>query len=113
VVGGIVLVVFAVLPFVGVQVPWVLPGTVDVVNSAGTLQVLGLCFVFGGVALGYDLLFGYTGLLSFGQVLYFAEGAYVFDIALTKWHWALFPALALTAGVGLILAVVLAPSASG
>jgi len=107
VVGGIVLVVFAVLPFVGVQVPWVLPGTVDVVNSAGTLQVLGLCFVFGGVALGYDLLFGYTGLLSFGQVLYFAEGAYVFDIALTQWHWALLPALALTAGVGLVLAVVL------
>ncbi|MDA8285373.1 MAG: branched-chain amino acid ABC transporter permease [Actinomycetota bacterium] len=107
VVGGIVLAVFAVLPFVGVQVPWVLPGTVDVVNSAGTLQVLGLCFVFGGVALGYDLLFGYTGLLSFGQVLYFAEGAYVFDIALTQWHWALLPALALTAGVGLVLAVVL------
>jgi len=40
-------------------------------------------------------------------VLYFAEGAYVLDIALTRWHWALLPSLALTAGVGLVLALVL------
>ena len=52
-----------------------LPGPVDVLNSAGTLDVLGLCFVCAGVALGYDVLFGFTGLLSFGQVLYFAIGA--------------------------------------
>jgi branched-chain amino acid transport system permease protein len=102
-----VLAALVLLPFIDVQVPWVLPGSVDVVNSAGTLEVLGLCFVFGGVALGYDLQFGFTGLLSFGQVLYFAAGAYVFDMALSKWHWALLPSIGLTAGVGLGLALAL------
>jgi branched-chain amino acid transport system permease protein len=97
----------AVVPFIGLQVPWVLPGTVDVVDSVGTLQVLGLCFVFAAVALGYDVVFGFTGLLSFGQVLYFAFGAYVFDVAMSDWQWALVPALALTVAVGLALAVVL------
>jgi branched-chain amino acid transport system permease protein len=101
------LVIALVLPFCGLIVPWVLPGPVDVLNSAGTLDVLGLCFVFAGVALGYDVLFGFTGLLSFGQVLYFAAGAYMLDIALSVWDWPLFPAILLTLAVGLVLALVL------
>jgi branched-chain amino acid transport system permease protein len=93
------------VPFIGLHVPWVLPGNVDVLSSVGTLQVLGLCFVFATVALGYDVLFGYTGLLSFGQVLYFAEGAYVFDIALSDWHWPALAGLALTLAAGAVLGV--------
>lgn len=95
------------LPFAGFRIPWVLPGPVDVVDSAGTLQVLGLCFVFAAVALGFDLLYGFTGLLSLGQVLYFAVGVYVFDIAMSAWHLALIPALALTMAVSLVLSVLL------
>jgi branched-chain amino acid transport system permease protein len=76
-------------------------------NSPGTLQLLALCLLFGGVALTYDLLFGFTGLLSFGQALYFAVGVYVADIALTKWHWSVGAALALTAVVGIVLPLVL------
>jgi branched-chain amino acid transport system permease protein len=106
-VGSIALVVFALLPLVGARVPWVLPGTIDIVNSTGTLEVLALCFMFAGVALGYDLMFGFTGLLSLGPVLYFAEGAYVFDIALTRWNWPLVPSLALTVAVSLALAIIL------
>ena len=104
---GVVLVVFVVLPLADMQVPWVLPGPVDVLNSAGTLAVFGLCFVFAGVALGFDLLFGFTGLLSLGQVLYFATGVYVLDIALSDWQWPLLPATLLTMAVGFMLAVVL------
>jgi branched-chain amino acid transport system permease protein len=104
---GAALVIFIVLPFAAIQIPWVLPGSVDIVNSAGTLEVLGLCLVFAGVAVGFDLLFGFTGLLSFGQVLYFATGVYVLDIALSVWHWPLLPAVGLTLGSGLILALLL------
>jgi branched-chain amino acid transport system permease protein len=104
---AVALVLFGLLPFAGFQIPWVLPGPVDVVNSAGTLAVLGLCFVFAGVALGFDLLFGFTGILSFGQVLYFATGVYLTDIALSVWHWALLPAVALTMVTGFALAVAL------
>jgi branched-chain amino acid transport system permease protein len=98
---------FGLLPFAGLTVPWVLPGPVDVLNSPGTLDVLGLGFVFAGVALGYDVLFGFTGLLSFGQVLYFATGAYVLDIALSVWNWPLLPAIAVALAAGLVLALVL------
>lgn len=103
----VLLALFAVLPLVGLHLPWVLPGTLDIVNSTGTLEVLALCFMFAGIALGYDVMFGFTGLLSLGPVLYFASGVYVFDIALTRWQWPLFPALALTVGVSFVLAVVL------
>ena len=102
-----VVAVFALIPLASLVVPWVLPGPVDVLNSAGTLDVLGLCFVFAGVALGYDVLFGFTGLLSFGQVLYFAIGAYGLDITLTVWNWPLLPALLVTLAAGLLVALVL------
>lgn len=35
-------------------------------------------FIFGIFALGYDILLGYTGLLSFGHALFFAMGSYAF-----------------------------------
>jgi branched-chain amino acid transport system permease protein len=98
---------FGFVPLIGLHVPWILPGTIDVVNSTGTLEVLALCFIFAGVSLGYDVMFGFTGLLSLGPVMYFAVGVYVFGVALTAWNWPLVPALALTFGVSLVLAVVL------
>jgi branched-chain amino acid transport system permease protein len=107
-VAAVVLVaVFAVIPFAGLTVPWVLPGPVDVLNSTGTLDVLGLGFIFAAVALGYDVLFGFTGLLSFGQVLYFALGAYGLDITLSVWNWPLLPAVLATLAAGLVLALAL------
>jgi branched-chain amino acid transport system permease protein len=94
-----------------VCVPWISVGTGGVfsgpLNSPGTLQVLALCLVFGGVALTYDLLFGFTGLLSFGHALYFAVGVYLVAIATTKWDWTFAEALLFTAAVGLVLPVVL------
>ena len=73
------------------------------ISSAGTLQLLALCLVFGGVALTYDLLFGFTGLLSFGHALYFAVGVYLTAIAVTKWDWSFWQAIAFTALVGILL----------
>jgi len=105
VVAAVALVFFAVVPLISLHVPWILPGTLDVVNSTGTLEVLALCFIFAGVALGYDVIFGFTGLLSLGPVMYFAIGVYVFDIAMSHWNWALVPALALTLGVSLVFAL--------
>ena len=50
--------------------------------------------MFAGVAVGYDLIFGYTGLLSLGQALFFGIGAYVFTITVTDWNWPFVPAVA-------------------
>jgi branched-chain amino acid transport system permease protein len=76
-------------------------------NSPGTLQLLGLMLVFGGVALTYDLLFGFTGLLSFGHALYFAVGVYLTAIGTSKWDWSLPKTLAFTAAVTIVLSLVL------
>ena len=72
-------------------------------NAPGTLQILALCLVFGGVALSYDLLFGYTGLLSFGHALFFAAGAYAANIALSRWGWAPGSAVLFAAAAGIVL----------
>ena len=99
-----VLVVLALVPRLAVDIPYVFKGGL---NTPGTLQLLALCLVFGGLALTYDLLFGFTGLLSFGHALYFAVGVYVACIAITKWHWGFVPALAFTALVGILLPLAL------
>ncbi len=93
-----------VVPWLSVELPFVLPGTLD---SPGSLQLLALCLVFAGVALSYDLLFGFTGLLSFGHALYFALGVYVPAIALTEWGWGLPAALGLLAVVAVAVPLVL------
>ena len=96
--------VLIVLPFLSLDIPLVFGGPLD---SPGTLQLLALCLVFAGVALSYDLLFGFTGLLSFGHALYFALGVYVPAIALTEWEWNVPAALALLAVVAIAVPLVL------
>jgi branched-chain amino acid transport system permease protein len=94
----------ALVPTLSLDIPLVFNGALD---SPGTLGLLALCLVFAGVALTYDLLFGFTGLLSFGHALYFAIGVYVMAIALTKWELPLWQAFALTAAVGIGVPLVL------
>jgi branched-chain amino acid transport system permease protein len=94
----------ALVPYVSLDTHGVFSSDLD---SPGSLQLLGLCLVFGAVALSYDLLFGFTGLLSFGHALYFALGVYVCNIALTRWEWSFWQALLLTAAVGLVAPLVL------
>lgn len=46
-------------------------------TKPGLQQTLAVAFILGGLALTYDLLFGFTGLLSFGHSLFFASGIYL------------------------------------
>lgn len=81
---------FAILPFI---VPY----------KALATQVL----VYGLFALGFNLLYGYTGLLSFGHAAYFGLGAYGAGITLAKlgWHsvWVALAVGVAAAGVGGVL----------
>ena len=90
------IVLLAALPYITIDVPIVFSGPLD---SPGTLQLLALCLVFAGVALTYDLLFGFTGLMSFGHALFFGIGVYVPAIAMTKWDGGWRVGCALTAAV--------------
>jgi len=100
----VLLVALALVPKLTIDIPYVFKSSI---NTPGTLQLLALCLLFGGLAMTYDLLFGFTGLLSFGHALYFAVGVYLVAIALTKWHWTFTEGLAFTALVGIVLPLVL------
>lgn len=99
-----VLAVLIAAPWYAVNIPVVFDSAV---NSPGTLQLLAVCGVYVGLALTYDLLFGYTGLLTFGHALYFAIGVYAFAIATTKWHLAFGLGVAVAAGIGLVAAALI------
>jgi branched-chain amino acid transport system permease protein len=49
--------------------------------------------VWGILAMGLDLIFGYTGMLSFGQALFFGLGAYGMALSFLWFKWSFFPAL--------------------
>lgn len=104
VVPAVAVLLLAVLPYSTLSLPGVLPGAV---NSPGSLQLLALCLLFAGFALSYDLLFGQTGLLSFGHALYVAAGSYTANIAVTRFGWSLLAGVALAAIVGLVLPALL------
>jgi branched-chain amino acid transport system permease protein len=80
-IGAAVVAVLAVMPFLGVPLPVVLPGEI---SSPGALQVLAIGLVFAGLAVSYDIIFGYTGLLSFGHALFFGLGVYLTNFAMAR-----------------------------
>ncbi|MGY6019046.1 branched-chain amino acid ABC transporter permease [Streptomyces spinosirectus] len=71
---ALLLVALFTVPYSALPLPGLLDGPI---GGPGNLQLLALCLLFGGLATGYDLLLGRTGLLSFGHALYFAAGTYV------------------------------------
>jgi branched-chain amino acid transport system permease protein len=99
-----VLLAAVVLPWSTADVPGLFDGPL---NSPGTLQLLAVCLVSGGFALGYDLLFGRSGLLSFGHALYIAAGAYGVDVLVSHYGWPLAAAMAAAVLGAAALALVL------
>ena len=69
--------------------------------------VLAKVMVLAVFAIGYNLLFGYTGLLSLGHAMFFAAGLYGTGLAMQHLGWS--APLALVAGVvvGALLALVI------
>jgi len=104
VVGIVLLVVAALLPFLHRLVPGVFDGPLD---SPGVLHLVALMLVFGALAITYDLLFGYTGLLSFGHALYFALGVYGTVVVLTKFSLGLGGTLLVVALAGIVVPLVI------
>lgn len=97
---ALLLVVLLTVPFSALPLPGLLDGPI---GGPGNLQLLALCLLFGGLATGYDLLLGRTGLLSFGHALYFAAGTYVTNTVMLE---AGLP-LAVSALLGLLSGVAL------
>lgn len=56
--------------------------------------------IFGLAAMGCNLLLGYTGLLSFGQGIFFGLGSYTIALTLTRWPLPMPLALAAAVAMG-------------
>lgn len=64
-------------------------------------------FILGIFAMSYDLLLGYTGVLSFGHAMFFGVGAYTVSILISKnFEWPLAQALGAVLLIALIQSVV-------
>jgi branched-chain amino acid transport system permease protein len=59
--------------------------------------------IFAVFALTYDVIFGFTGLISFGHALFVGFGAYTLTIAMAGHGVAFWPALVVTLVVGIII----------
>jgi ABC-type branched-subunit amino acid transport system permease subunit/ABC-type branched-subunit amino acid transport system ATPase component len=55
-------------------------------------------------AISFNILFGYAGLLSFGQSLFFGMGCYTFALSLIYWHTSIFSSFLLTIIISIIVA---------
>jgi len=92
---GLLLAALVVLPFVS--------------NSKFLLSMLISVFIMAVYGMSYDLLLGYTGIVSFGHAIFFGAGAYSVGILLTRMEdpsllWAaLLIAVVIAALVGLVI----------
>ncbi|HQX75344.1 MAG TPA: branched-chain amino acid ABC transporter permease [Thermoflexales bacterium] len=66
------------------------------------MGMLAQVFILAVYAMSYDLLMGYTGILSFGHALFFGTGAYVAGILLKHAKWDLLPVILAVIGVTLL-----------
>lgn len=90
--GGTTLIALGVV----VVMPFILPST------SLSCEIL----IFAMAVLASNLLLGYTGLLSFGQGIFFGAGAYLSSLAMIHGHVGLFPALAVGILSGAVTALV-------
>ncbi|WP_044149706.1 urea ABC transporter permease subunit UrtC [Candidatus Epulonipiscium viviparus] len=65
---------FAVIVIILAMVPVLLQ--LNLIGGSSTVIFIGKCMAYAIVAIGIDLIWGYTGILSLGHGLYFALGGY-------------------------------------
>lgn len=64
-------------------------------------------FILAVYAVSYDLLMGYTGILSFGHAMFFGAGAYAVGILLKHAGWPLWQALLVVVLVAVIQSLII------
>jgi branched-chain amino acid transport system permease protein len=83
-----------------VSVPWLIPALIN----GFWVSVIAEILIWSLFAASVNLLFGYVGLLSFGQALYFGFGMYGVAIGIQDLHLSFWPAF----GLGIVAAMAMA-----
>jgi branched-chain amino acid transport system permease protein len=102
------IVVLAILPFIIAIADGQTVADVFASEDGFSKFIMGLLieiFILGVYAISYDLIFGITGLLSFGHAMFFGVGAYLTGIMLKSAGWGLVPTLGLIVLAGVIQAL--------
>ena len=77
------------------------------VIEPGTQRLLTSVFLFVALAQGWNIIGGYTGYASFGQVVFFGLGAYAAAVLMTNYHVSFWIAMPFAVLFGTIFAVVI------
>ena len=104
----IVLLLLILLPFIVGALDGASPFTVWNNLSGNSKFIQGLAieiFILGLYALSFDLIFGITGMLSFGHSMFFAVGAYLTGIALKNYGLSLPATFGLLMFAGVLQAI--------
>ena len=83
-----------------ISVPWIIPALINPFWVSVIAEIL----IWSLFAASVNLLFGYVGLLSFGQALFFGFGMYGVGIGIDQLHLGFWPAC----GLGVVSAMVMA-----
>jgi branched-chain amino acid transport system permease protein len=97
-------------PLLGLLIAAVAAGPLlsfGLLKEPGIQQTLAVAFLYGALALTYDLLFGFTGLLSFGHAIFFAAGAYLTAIFINTNGWSLYVAVIAAVTITALLAALI------
>ncbi|NWJ45628.1 MAG: branched-chain amino acid ABC transporter permease [Chloroflexi bacterium] len=68
-------------------------------------RLIAMVLIFAAYAMSYDLLFGYTGIFSFGHALFFGVGAYTTALCALKLGWPIWSGAILGALICAVLGV--------
>ena len=69
-------------------------------------RLLAIGILYGVAAVGFNILFGYTGLLSFGHAMFWGSGAYVMAIGMVKLGYGFVESLLLSIMAVLVVSIV-------
>src|SRR6266403_3406487 len=83
-----------------VATPWLIPA----LFNGFWVSVIAEILIWSLLAASVNLLFGYVGLLSFGQALYFGFGMYGVAVGISDLGWSFWPAF----GLGIVAAMAMA-----
>jgi len=63
-------------------------------------------FIFAILAISYNLMFGFTGVVSFGHAAFFGLGAYTVGLTMRHWEWPWFLAVLGALLIGVVIALI-------
>jgi branched-chain amino acid transport system permease protein len=71
------------------------------------LRTLGSVFMFAALAQAWNIIGGFAGYASFGNVVFFGVGGYVVAVLMAKARWSFWPALVVAVVFGIVYAVLI------